>query len=270
MVPAANLLQHGKRDVGQLSIVIENKRLADGSQVGCGEAGEEVLVETHGSIHGGEGRHLDVAAVAEGHVVSPLQVRESSGQTPAVGLDGESLRNVTQLSVNRREVWVVVDVERVHRRQVDAVQGVELGVGDQHIGSFGHLGSEGKILQLRQRGPFDGVDSNQAREVEGLQSGQARQLEILANRRQAISRQSGQVGGTITRKTAGDLLNAVQLDGVGGLRGNNDVAGEGCAAGQGRSITRVLDRGCGLATLSYSPVDVSFACFEPLPVLTNS
>lgn len=76
LVSAANRLEHGEGNVGQLSVVVEDERRADRGQVRCGKALEEVLVETHGSVDGAERGQFDVTAVAEGHVVSPLQVGE--------------------------------------------------------------------------------------------------------------------------------------------------------------------------------------------------
>ena len=127
---------------------------------------------------------------------------------------------------------VVVDVECISGLQVDAIQRVELSVGNQHIGRSRHFGGKSKVLQCGQSGPSDTVNSLQSREAEGLEDGELVQLEALADLRQAIGRQRSQIDCTVASQAPGDALDPIELDGVGSLRGNDDIAGEGCAIGQ--------------------------------------
>ena len=254
LVSAVDRLEHRERDVGQLDIVVKHQRAADSGQVRCGKALEKVLVETHGSVDGPERWQFHVAAVAERHVVRPLQVGERSGQTSAVGLDRQRLADVSQLRLHLSQVRVVVDVERVHGLQVDTGQGSELGVGDQDIGGSRDLGGEAQVLQVRQSIPRDTIHHGETRKGERGKDGQVGQLERFVDDGQAIPREGGQFGRAIGDEIPRDSLDAIELNGIGGLCSNDDVATEGCAARQSRRITAILDRrGCLAALSCFSP-----------------
>jgi len=250
LVSTANGLQHRERDVGQLNVVIKDQRTADRGQVRCSEALEKVLVETHGPVDGTERWQFDLTAVAESHVISPLQVRERSSETSAVGLDRERLADVSQLRLDLSQVRVVVDVERLHRLQVDTLQGSKLCVGDQNVGGSRNLGGEGKVLQVRQSVPHDTVHHAEAWKAECGKDGHIGQLEAFIDDGQAIRRKGGQLGRTVGNEIAIDSLDAIELNGIGSRCGNDNVATESCAAGQRRSIAAILNRRRCLTTLS--------------------
>lgn len=210
---------------------------------------EKVLVETHGPVDGTERWQFDVTTVAESHVVSPLQVRERSGETSAVGLDRERLADVPQLRLDLSQVRVVVDVERLHRLQVDTLQGSKLRVGDQNVGGSRNLG-EGKVLQVRQSVPHDTVHHAEAWKAEGGKDGHVGQLEAFIDDGQAIRRKGGQLGRTVGNEIATESLDAIELNGIGSRCGNDNVATESCAAGQRRGIAAILNRRRCLTTLS--------------------
>lgn len=250
MVSTINGLQHRERDVRQLNVVIEDQRTTDGGQVGCSEVLEKVLVETHGPVHSTERWQFDVAAVAESHVVSPLQVGEGSGKMPAVGLNRKRLADVSQLRLNLSQIKVVVDVERLHGLKVDTIQGSELCVGDQNVGGSRDLGGEGNVLQVWQSVPHDTVHHAEAGKGERGKDGHVCQLEAFVDDRQTIRGKGGQLGRTIGNEIAGDSLDAIELNGIGSRCGDDDVATESCTAGQSRRIAAILDRRRWLTTLS--------------------
>lgn len=226
LVSATNRLEHGEGNVGQLSVVVEHERRADRGQVRCGQALEEILVETHGSVDGTERRQFDVAAVAESHIVSPLQVGERSRETSAVGLDRQGLADVSKLGLNLSQIRVVVDIEGINGLQVDSVQGRELGVGDQDIGGSRDLGGEAKVLQIRQSIPRDTIHHGEAWESEGREDGEVGQLEPFVDDGQAIRREGGQLGRATGNEISRDSLDAIELDGIGSPCGNGDIARE--------------------------------------------
>lgn len=211
---------------------------------------EKVLVETHGPVDGTERRQFDVTAVAESHVVSPLQVGERGRETSAVGLDRQSLADVSQLRLNLSQVGVVVDVERVHGLQVNPRQGSELCVGDQNIGGSRHLGGEGKVLQIRQSIPHDAVHHAEGWELERGKDGHVGQGERFVNDRQAVRRKGGQLGRAVGDEVPLDSLDAIELNGIGGCGCNDDITTESRAAGQSGRIAAILNRRCWLTALS--------------------
>jgi hypothetical protein len=114
---SSNRGQVGDCDVGQLWVGDECQTsgtscyVTNSSQVGCRNAGEVVLIEDEGAIHGCQGWDANTRDVSECHVIGPDQVGEADIQASSIGSNVDTLGDVGNLRAEGPETVVVVDVQ---------------------------------------------------------------------------------------------------------------------------------------------------------------
>lgn len=164
-------------NVGQLLVGDEGKRLSDGSELGEGEVGEGVVDEAGGAFDLLELGERGGRSITDGDVVGPDKVGERHIDTLAaglaVGLDNQEIGNVGKSNINSLEVLVVVDIEPLAGVQVDASEGAEVRVGDEHGVGLADLLGEVEGGQDRESCPGDVTNVDQAGERQLGQDGEA-------------------------------------------------------------------------------------------------
>lgn len=241
LVLATDGRQFGERDVGERRVGDEGD--ATGlREVGRGEGLEEVVLEDQRSVHAGQRRQHDLAAVTEGHVQGRLQVGEAGDEALGVGLEGQRGGDVLELRLDTGQVRVVVDVEVLHHLQVNALERYKLSVGDQDVLGSADTRRKGQVLQRGQSLPLDGVDLAKLGEGETRQGG-----EVVKHKASADPGQAAGLDGVDAERAGAVQLAVDSLDASQGevaiiLRSDDDVSRDGSTvAAQGIGIALVLD-----------------------------
>lgn len=222
-------LEAGHAEVRELGVVIENKVTGLG-QVGGAEGLEAVTPEAHLTGKVVERRNGNAADVTEGHVGTALQVRELDLERVHVTGEVDQTSGVGQVvDVDGLEVGVLRDIEVADPVEGDSVQAGQTGVGDSDVAGLGDTSRKVELLELRQSSPLDAAHAAEGAHAKGVETSKAIQLEGVTDGAQAGGSQSRQVAGTVGAEATSDLLDTVQVEGVGRFFGNLDVALEGLA-----------------------------------------
>ena len=243
LIGPTDALEVGHRDVGQGLIGDEDEGTAGSGhgQIGGNEGLEEVVEESHGSIDGGQRRQSDVAAVAKGHVVGPLQVGEGGDEILAVGLQGQGLGDVAQLGLDLGQVGVVGDVEDLDLLQIDAIERFEVGVGDADPGRTRDLAGEGQFAEGGEGGPPDATDGEERREVQVGQDGETGQIEGLVDHGQLRRLDAVEVDSIMADQRTLDALDTRETNRPGCILRDDEIAREDGTVGQDHGVTVVLN-----------------------------
>ena len=147
---ASNGCERGEGKAGQAGGVDKSQGTTRLGQVGRREGLESVGVETHGACDVGKRWHINFTDVSEGQVGGILKVGEADGQVTAVGRERDGAGDVGQLvHVDIGQVEVVVDVESGNCGQLNAIDVVQLRVGDEDVIGFLDTLSHVKALERR-------------------------------------------------------------------------------------------------------------------------
>lgn len=229
---------HG--DVHDHGVASEDK-VTSGSEVGSADVHEEVGVETEETIHLVKGRQRGITDVAEGHVVSTLEVGEFDGKALVVGSEVQVASNVGHLvDVNFHQVRVVGDHEVADSLKIETLEGGEIGVGDEDRGSLGNGAGESKGLELWQSFQREGLDLGQRTQIKGSQGCAGAEAEGITNAVQIGSRKLSDAG-VLGLERAGNLLDTSEGDGGFDNLADDDVSVPLLAAAQCRDILLVLN-----------------------------
>lgn len=125
-----DLGEEREADVGELLIGDNGKSLANGCQVGGGEAVKAVVVKTERSVQGLEGGHLKGTDETERQVGGPDEVGERDSELLVVVGEGERVRDVAELHVDLVDVAVVSNEDGLGLLDVDALKGAKGSVLD--------------------------------------------------------------------------------------------------------------------------------------------
>lgn len=232
-------------DVGQLGVGDERKGSSNAGQVGSGEVFEGVAVEAERAVKGGKRWQRDGRAVVKRHVESPDQVGEGDLEAASVALKSQSSRDIAELGLNLVEEGVVGNSESVNNLQVNAVEGVKLGVLDVDGAGLLDAGSESELLEIGQRVPDDGIDNGETGEAQRRQDLNVIELEVTRDLLEAGSTEGGELGDVVGNEVTIELLDTAQRDGIGGAGCNGNATGVCLARCEGSCITGILDGGGG-------------------------
>lgn len=126
-----NLSEGWEREVAQLRAVNNSQSTTGLGQVGSGERLEGVGVETHGACYVGKRGQVNLAHVSESQVGRIFKVGKADLQIATVGREREGSSDVGQIvDIDICEVGVVVDIHASNSSQFDAVDIVQLRVGN--------------------------------------------------------------------------------------------------------------------------------------------
>lgn len=177
-----------------------------------------------------ERRNGNAADVTEGHVGTALEVGELDLERVHVTGEVDQASGVSQVvDVDGLEVGVLGDVKVADPVEGDSAQAGQTGVGDGDVAGIGDTSRKVELLELRQSGPLDAAHAAEGAHAQGVETSEAIQLEGVTDGAQAGGSQSGQVASTAGAEATSDLLDTVQVEGVGRFFGNLDVALEGLA-----------------------------------------
>ena len=123
---------------------------SDGCQVRSGETLEVASVESDGSTDLAQRWDRDAGSVFEGGIACDFEVRQAHFEGLSIGINGQFVRNVANLTVEFHETVVIVDIERANAGDVDTIEVLEEGVLDEDgrcLGDGGWEREEGQCLK---------------------------------------------------------------------------------------------------------------------------
>lgn len=219
-------------DLGQVGVVIK-VQIGTGGQVGGREVGNVVAEKTQLTGQVSQRWDGDGAGVAEGQVLGGDQVGELNAQLVVIGRNNQGTSDVLDVvDVDGGQGGVGSQIEVTDGGELDTSQGGQTSIGDADTAGLVDTLGEGQSLQVWKRFPVDGTDRGELREVECGQQNNAGQTELIADGIQVGSSNAGNVGGTISDQTAGNLLDTVECNAIGSLGQDGDVAFDGLTAGE--------------------------------------
>lgn len=208
-----------------------------------------------------EGGNLDIAGVAEGHVLALGQVGQINLELGRVGGNVKQTSRVLQVvHIDLLQSLIGGDIKVAHGLQLDAVEVDQTGVGDADATSVRHTLGELQALQLGQGGELDGADGGELIEVQGSQAQETLQLEGIANAAQLRGGDRGDVGGAARDQAPLDLLDRAEGEITGSILVEMNIALDGAAAAEVIRISLGLDRDRFIAAVTLCPIGRSGPC----------
>lgn len=245
---AVDLGKEREGNVVELLVGDNSNSLTNAGQVGGREGLETVVVQTKRSVEGLEGGNGDGTAETESQVASPDEVGKLDLDGLVVVGKGQRSGDVAKLHGDGVNVAVVGNEDLVSLLNVDALERAESSVLDVDLVGLGDLRGEANLLEVGERLPLDRVDGLELGEVQGVEGGKALEVHGSVKSLEVAGADLLYVRVVIGDQVAGDLLDAIDGDVLGGAGSNGDATREGRAAGQGSGIAGILDGGgCGNA-----------------------
>ena len=227
-------------DIGQLSVAVECKWLANLLQLREGNRRKAVLDKGNRVIDRGELGEKNVTSLTDSNVGSPDELREGAVEWFPVELNRKSLANISQRRINNVQVTVVVNVKGLYGHQANTTKAGKDGIGNEDAGRLGDSFGEGQLAKSGKGSPRDRANFGQLRHRQARQDSQALHDEITLNLSEHRAINRGQSDGPLDGKISLNCLDARQRNSR-----NTDVDGniplDSAAITQGTSITIALD-----------------------------
>lgn len=238
-------------DLLELRARDQGERLSNGGELREISSAEGVVDEGSRAVDLLELGEVDVTSITNGDVVGPLEVGEGGVDTLSVGLNKQQVGDLGQGNVDATEVAVVVNVEALGGLQVNSLEGVEEGVGDENAVGLGDLLGESKVLEGRESGPVDVSNGNELGESQVGKNNQSLESEGSSNGAETRSLEGNKVGSSVGNDITSDAGQGSRKGNGGDLLSEGNLSSQLRARSQLGNISIALDSNI-LVTGSYN------------------